>query len=116
MFWKKFPKRKPKKDGWYLTTIRFKQGKGFQTYVMNLYWYGKRNQGEGAFIDNIRQNVFECYYVKMSEYSDERLKTIRLCDRTNQVIAWRKLPKPYKFYEKGNIEREKYETNNEYNS
>lgn len=106
LFWRNFDKHIPKENGWYQCTIRFETGlcdergnKKYQTYVMNLYWYGD----SGRFIDNIRQNVFDVYQVFSVANMNKRLTTIPLCDRTNDVIAWKKLPRPYKFYKKGVI-------------
>ena len=91
MFWKKFSKRKPKEKGWYITTVEVK---GSQRYTMVLYWYPDK----GRWIDNIRQNVFDVYDVYgYSNGSTKKIKlnTIQLCDRTDDVIAWKKLPKTY---------------------
>lgn len=84
--WRSFNKSKPKEKGWYLCTVEVKNQ---QRYVMNLYWY----PDEQKFIDNIRQNVCEIYYIK-SEITGERLHDIGQ-DRTDSVITWRKNPKPY---------------------
>ena len=102
--WKKFDilnkKSYPKSDGWYLCTIAFDDGFGhIQSYVMDLYWYSNRCK----FINNLRQNVFNTYEVIGWGYSitDEPVKkqlyTDNNCDRTNTVVAWRKLPKPYNY-------------------
>lgn len=103
MFWKKFKqenkKYQPKKDGWYLCTICFDTGFGhYQSYVMDLYWYSNRQK----FIDNRVQNVFNTYDVMGwgNSITDSPVKK-RLyhdsnCDKTEKVVAWRKLPKPYK--------------------
>ena len=56
---------------------------------MELYWYPDQQK----FIDNIRNNVCETYVVT-SDITGERLYDIGQ-DRTNDVIAWRKNPKPY---------------------
>ena len=84
--WKLFNKTKPKEKGWYLCTVEVK---GFQRYVMELYWYPDQQK----FIDNIRQNVCETYFIK-SEITGERVYDIGQ-DRTKDVIAWKKNPKPY---------------------
>ena len=91
--WHVFKKKKPKKEGWYQCTVEVP---GQQRYVMDLYWY---NRLGGRFRDNRRQNVFDSYIVY--GYNDEtrelnlRLYTEPLCDRTEGVIAWRKLPRTY---------------------
>lgn len=83
--WKVFSKKKPNKNGWYLTTVEVKNQ---QRYTMNLYWYSETEK----FIDNIRKNVCESYTV--TGYSGERLYDVGH-DRTNDVIAWKKICKPY---------------------
>lgn len=90
MFWKSFPKHKPKKDDWYLCSITFGDGKNKQSYVMDLYWYSDRQK----FIDNRRQLIFDMYQVR--SFDGEILRTDEsLCDRTAEVTGWRKLPKHY---------------------
>ena len=86
MFWKKFSSRHPEKKGWYMTTVEVK---GQQRYTMALYWYPEI----GKWIDNIRQSVFDMYSVY--GFCEEQLHTIPLCDRTNDVVAWKKIPNPY---------------------
>ena len=87
--WRKFPKNKPKKNGWYICTVEVPNQ---QRYVMMLYWYGERGES-GRFIDNNRQYVFDIYSVY--GYSGSKLTTCNLCDRTNSVVAFRKPPKSY---------------------
>lgn len=86
MFWKKFSNRHPEKEGWYMTTVEVK---GQQRYTMALYWYPEI----GKWIDNVRQYVFDSY--RVYNFRSERLYTIPLCDRTNDVVAWRKIPNTY---------------------
>lgn len=98
MRWKPFPQHKPKVDGWYQCTIEYGNEEKHR-YVMDLYWYGKR-KGEGRWIDNRRQSIFDAYHVYaldpvMFNNNNERLSTNKLCDRTSSVTAWKKLPKPY---------------------
>lgn len=87
--WRKFPKNKPKKNGWYICTVEVPNQ---QRYVMMLYWYGERGES-GKFIDNIRQTIFDVYDVY--GYSGDKLSTCELCDRTDGVVAFRKPPKSY---------------------
>lgn len=86
--WKEFPKIKPTKDRWYECTVEVP---GQQRYTMNLYWYGDRGE-DGKFIDNIRDNVCECYTVL--GYKGNRLTDIGQ-DRTSSVVAWKKTSNPY---------------------
>ncbi len=83
--WKNFSKRRPKEKGWYMCTVEVKN---FQRYTMSLYWYPNKQK----FIDNIRANVCETYEVMGC--GGNRLFDIGQ-DRTEDVIAWRKIPKPY---------------------
>lgn len=90
--WHKFPKNKPKKNGWYQCTVEVP---GQQRYVMDLYWYGKPEK----FRDNRRQDVFNSYdvygYNDETHECDKKLYTIPLCDRTESVVAWKKMPRTY---------------------
>ena len=94
MFWNRFDKKKPKKDGWYICTVEVKNQ---QRYVMDLYWYSDRQQ----FRDNRRQNVFDVYNV--FNFENKELHSENLCNRTDGVIAWRKQPRTYM---KGFVEKE----------
>ena len=84
--WNEFPRKKPKKNGWYQCTVEVP---GQQRYVMDLYWYGET----GRFIDNRRQNVFDTY--KVYGCDGKQLTTIPLCDRTTRVKAWCNMPDVY---------------------
>ena len=86
LLWNDFSKKKPTKKGWYSCTVEVE---GFQRYVMNLYWHPDIKR----FKDNIRQSVFDTYDVFGD--SNTKLYTIPLCDRTDSVKAWRKLPNTY---------------------
>lgn len=84
--WKKFAKKKPKKDGWYQCTVEVRRQ---QRYVMDLYYYASSQR----FVDNRRQNVFTEYTV--IDWEEKHLSTDLLCDRTDSVVAWRKMPRTY---------------------
>lgn len=86
MLWKRFDKKKPKKDGWYICTV---EAENQLRYTMDLYWYSDRQQ----FRDNRRQDVFNSYDV----YGDKnkKLYSEKLCNRTDDVIAWKKQPRTY---------------------
>lgn len=105
LFWRKFPQRKPVKDGWYQCTINFecdtkysnnKEETIYQEYVMDLYW----NCGSGRFIDNRVKQIFEVYdvmgYGQNNEYHKLSLRDIHTIDRTDHVVAWRVMPKTYR--------------------
>lgn len=96
IFWNNFNKKKPTKSGWYLCTVDAANG---MTYVMDLYWNAARER----FIDNRRLNVFQSYEVYGygdGTVTDEsgmpclvRLYKDDICDRTEDVLAWRNQPK-----------------------
>lgn len=83
--WRKFKKRTPKNKGWYQCTVEVENQ---QRYVMDLFWYPDRQK----FIDNIRENVCESYEVIGCD--GKRLYDIGQ-DRTNNVVAWKNISKPY---------------------
>ena len=97
--WHRFDKKKPKKNGWYQCTVEVP---GLQRYVMDLYWYSKCQR----FKDIRRLDIFESYKVygwnDETHKQDKLLTSNRLCDRTENVIAWRKMPRAYM---KGFVER-----------
>lgn len=99
MFWRRFPKKKPKKDGWYQCTIEFGSDHFIQHYVMDLFWDGKY-AGVGRWKDNRRQEIFNTCHVyafdpTVKAPNNRRLTTNHLCDRTDSVVAWRKMSKPF---------------------
>lgn len=86
-FWKRYPKRKPKEEGWYLCTLQ--NG----TRVIDLYYDSLLDK----WIDKRRQSVFNGYKVYKSgreplEYN--RVFEDSKCERID-VVAWKKLPKQY---------------------
>lgn len=97
IFWKRFNKVKPKNSGWYLCTVDI----GSDRYVMDLWW----DAAYERFRDNRRRNVFNLYEVYgygTAENLDgsgmpylERMYKDDLCDRTDEVVAWRKQPRAY---------------------
>ena len=86
MFWKEFKKQKPSKSGWYQCTVEVPNQ---QRYVMNLYWWNDKQK----FINNSSQMVFDIY--KVLNIMDERMYTDSSCDRTEDVIAWKNIAKPF---------------------
>lgn len=92
-FWRRYPRWKPKKSGWYQCTVRY----GYERpdpCVMDLYF----RSGDGKWIDRRRQHVFEGYKVYKSgrepmEYN--RVYTDSLCERID-ILAWRPLPRIYR--------------------
>ena len=95
-FWRKYPKRRPKEDGYYLCTI----GMEGDPYLLKLFYSTRKNK----WIDIRRQNVFDGYVVYKvcrAPIEENRVYTDGLCDRTEEVIAWKKLPKTYISRKKG---------------
>ncbi len=96
LHWHRFPETAPPKEGWYMTTVEVPRQ---QRYTMSLYWYPDRHK----FIDNIRQDTFNTYEVfgwsndvgEDGKFRKVRMFTSDLCDRTEDVVAWRSIPKAY---------------------
>lgn len=90
--WRVFAEEKPKKNGWYQCTVEVP---GMQRYVMDLFWYDEVER----FKDNRVQNVFNDYdvyaYNDVTHEYDKPINTNNLCDRTDNVIAWKKISKSY---------------------
>lgn len=92
--WRKYPRRKPKKVGNYLCTIRW--GENLEnTKVMDLFF---DTLDGGQWVDDRRANVFDGYKVypigKLPD-EDNRVFCDSLCER-DFVVAWKKLPRGYK--------------------
>lgn len=116
-FWRKYPFFKPKKAGWYQCTVMY--GFGVRSSkVMDLYFtpyndisvdreeekseYEKRKNG--IWTDIRRHQVFQGYKVykpSRAAIEDNRVWEDSLCER-DDVVAWRRLPKPYKWRVKEN--------------
>lgn len=87
--WRRYPKRKPRKDGWYLCTVQHEFGRG-----MLVLYYDGRDRWE----NRSRQNVFDGYQVyKVCRVpnAETRVWTDGLCEPGN-VVAWKKLPKGFR--------------------
>ena len=88
--WRKYPRWKPKKEGYYLCTIPDMES-GY-SYVTRLYYNKFANQ----WVNNDRLSVF-CGYnvfkVCRAPIQENQVYGDGLCDRTEDVIAWKKLPK-----------------------
>lgn len=94
-FWRPYPLLKPKENGWYQCSIRYGDELD-QEYVMDLYFYA----GENVWKDNRVRRVFEAYKVYKhgrETMEHNRVYEDRLCDRTEQVVAWKKRPRVYRF-------------------
>lgn len=86
--WRQYPRRKPKKSGFYLCTID-----KANCYVMQLFYSSNSNK----WIDIRRQKVFDgynVYKVCRAPIQENHVSTDGLCDRTEDVVAWKHMPKP----------------------
>ena len=88
--WQRFPEEKPKKDGWYLCTL---ETPGVDRHVEQLYWYGDIQQFKNKQIVDIYLSCDVYAYNRTTHEYD-----ILLRDHTtdDKLIAWKRLPKPYR--------------------
>ena len=81
MQWKRFIKKKPKKDGWYYCTIK-RDPKGEARTCVPLYWKSSSRNFRlyyyAADIMSLKPGSYGPYYIANED-----------------VIAWTYLPKPY---------------------
>lgn len=88
-YWRNYPRRKPKEDGFYLCTIDMGGG----IHVVKQLWYNART---GSWINKERLSVFEGYAVFKhcrATIEENHVYTDSLCDRTEDIVHWRMLPK-----------------------
>lgn len=94
-WWRKYPRRKPKNEGWYQCTV--KHGYGIdKPRVMDLFWWYAPDRG-GVWVDRRRKEVFEGYKVFKpcrAAIEDNRVWEDSDCERID-VVAWRRLPMCY---------------------
>lgn len=86
--WRKFPRWKPKKDDYYLCTIYSLEAN--ITYATRLYYE------RGKWLNNDRRSVFKGYNVYKpcrATIEENHVYSDSLCDRTDDVIYWKKMPK-----------------------
>lgn len=92
--WRPYPLLKPKTDGWYSVSL-------FDGTVMDLEYISWSNR----WMDSRRQSVFNGYKVYKSgraAIDENRVFDDKLCNRTSEVVAWRKIGLPYCWWWKGN--------------
>ena len=90
-FWRKYPKRKPKKNGYYLCTLT-----EISSPSMMMLYYKVR---EDKWIDISRQTVFDGYNVFKvcrAPIEENHVYFDGLCERGDEVIAWKQLSKEYR--------------------
>lgn len=89
--WRKYPRWKPKVNGYYLCTVVETNG---SLVIYKLYY----NKSVDRWIDISRQTVFDGYVVYKvcrAPIEENHVYTDGMCNRTEDVIAWKKLPKVY---------------------
>lgn len=87
--WRKFPKWKPKVEGYYLCTI----------YSDDIFYATRLYYKDGKWTNNDRLAVFRgynVYKVCRAPIEENHLYSDGLCDRTDDVVAWKKIPKEYR--------------------
>lgn len=98
-FWRPLKWFKPKKEMWYQCTVKYGlSGKIENPMIMDLYWWNAPDRG-GIWVDRRRESVFDGYKVYLpnrAAIDDNRVFRDNCCERID-VIAWRKLPKIYRW-------------------
>lgn len=92
-FWIKYPRRKPKNEGWYQCVAQHGNGIN-QPRVMDLYFWFKPDVG-GVWVDRRRKDVFmgyKVYKASRAPIEDNRVWEDSDCERID-VVAWKKLPR-----------------------
>lgn len=91
-FWRKYPRRKPKKSGMYQCLVRYGlSGQVENPVILELYY----SDWKDCWIDQRRSSVFGGYKVYQdcrAPIEDNRVMEDSLCTRID-VIAWREMPK-----------------------
>lgn len=91
--WRRYPRRKPKVEGWYQCVVRHGNGLNMPV-VMDLYFWFKPDVG-GVWVNRRRKEVFEGYKVYKpcrSPIEDNRVWEDGPCERID-VVAWKKIPR-----------------------
>ena len=97
--WRKYPRWKPRKEGYYLCTIKTDMETGY-SYVTRLFY----DKIHDKWVNNDRLSVFSgynVYKVCRAPIEENRVFGDGLCDRTDDVVYWKKLPKGKKYKTKG---------------
>lgn len=88
-YWRSYPRRKPKEDGSYLCTVDMGGG----VCLVRQLWYNVRTD---KWVNKDRLSVFDGYVAYKpcrATIEENRVYKDSLCDRTDEVIYWRMLPK-----------------------
>lgn len=96
--WRPYPLIEPRTEGWYQVTL-------VDGTVMDLYFL----EWQGAWMDERRQSVFKGYKVYHSgraPMEETRVYDDKLCNRTSEVKAWRKIDNGFGWWWKTNRSKE----------
>lgn len=88
--WRVLSEEKPKKDGWYLCTVKLSDG---DCHIEQLYWYGEIQQFKNKQVVDIYSTCDVYAYNRVTHEYDILVKDYI---PREQVIAWKKLPRVYK--------------------
>lgn len=91
-FWRKYPRRKPKKSDMYQCLVRYGLSGQVENHVILELYY---SDWKDCWIDQRRSSVFSGYKVYQAcraPIEDNRVMEDSLCTRID-VIAWREMPK-----------------------
>lgn len=92
-FWKKYPDRKPDSSGYYWCSVAKWDGEDREIFIGMVLYY---NKSTDKWIDVSRQSVFDGYFVYKTEVKsdwDIGEATDYLCDKTEDVVAWKRVPR-----------------------
>ena len=91
--WRRFPRRKPRKDGYYLCTVIHPNDEAVSMLMVLQY-----NKELKRWKNTYRKSVFDGYVVYKhcrATIDENRVYSDGLCYLTENVVAWRKLPHGY---------------------
>lgn len=91
--WRRYPKRKPRKNGFYLCTVIHPYDDS-----INMVMILKYSKESDKWTNTFRKAVFDGYVVYKpcrAPIEDNRVYSDGLCRLTENVVAWRKLPNGY---------------------
>ena len=96
--WRPYPLIKPKNDGWYTVTLS-------DGSVMDLEYIGWADR----WMDSRRKQVFDGYKVYHSgraPIEENRVYNDSLWNRTDEVVAWKRVSKPFGWWWKNTASKE----------
>lgn len=98
-FWRRYPDKKPKASGFYYCSVAKWDGEDREVFLGRVLYY---KESTGKWIDSFRQSVFDQYFVYRVEPKTEDLllSTDCMCDWTEDVVAWKRVPRAKKIRRK----------------